>query len=456
MSRGSRFPKDLAEAVKARLRQVYPVSPPVECLIALAETLYFASLRTEEGLAIRVYVAYIDPDRPDPYDQRVTARDRWTAFRLAHRLPLTVENVVKIARASDPRTSLLAVYHDTDQRLFCWGLIDQANRSHDFVNYDSEEEADRPGLFQMGIAGIGHLIAYMDYEKVADLKTDTLLRDTIDALRSGPVHAALLPAIDAYRMAVRDAVPQQMYTARPDWDEELENVWIATLCRILLRAQAYRHGGAILITPRVTAQGLSTKYRMHYTRLRTALENYAEQRIRQTWARETINAEHITQGASSVPVDLYVAERLAGAELEETRSEIDGAIWFVTHLTRVDGLVLMHQTLDVRGFGVVIRSVQDPAEVYLAGDANATKRRMRKVEPLHYGTRHRSMMQYCARVPGSVGFVISADGEVRAITHVGDRLMMWENLRLQYEYTPKIGRVLPAEPVPFPASAGEG
>ncbi len=448
MSRGNRFPRDLAEAVKTRLRQVYPVSPPVECLIELAETLYFASLRTEEGLAIRVYVAYIDPDRPDPYDRRVTARDRWTAFRLAHRLPLTVENVVKIARASDPRTSLLAVYHDEHNRLFCWGLIDQANRSHDFVNYDAEEEADRPGLFQIGIAGTGHLIASINYEKVADLHTDTLLRDTLDVLRSGPVHRALLPGIAAYRMAVQAAVPKQMYAARPDWDAEMEDVWIATLCRILLRAQAYRHGGAILITSRVTAQGLSTKYRMHYTRLRTALESYAEQRIRQTWARDTINAEYITQGAGSIPVDLYVAERLAGAELEETRSEIDGAIWFVTHLTRVDGLVLMNQTLDVRGFGVVIRSVQDPAEVYLAGDANATKRRMRKIDPLHYGTRHRSMMQYCARVPGSVGFVISADGEVRAITLVNERVIMCENLRLQYEYTPKIGRVLPAAPAP--------
>src|SRR5262249_8078211 len=159
-----------------------------------------------------------------------TARDRWTVFRLAHRLPLTVENVVKIARASDPRTSLLAVYHEDNHRLYCWGLIDQANRSHDFVNYDSEEEADRPGLFQIGIAGIGHLIAYMDYEKVADLQGNTLMRNTVDALRSGPVHHALLPGIEAYRMAVRDTVPQPMYTARPDWDAELEDVWIATLC----------------------------------------------------------------------------------------------------------------------------------------------------------------------------------------------------------------------------------
>ena len=259
---------------------------------------------------------------------------------------------------------------------------------------------------------------------MAHLKTDTLLRDTVDALRSGPVHDALLPAIEAYRMAVRDAVPKQMYTARPDW---AGNWKMSGSRRSAASSCGHRRTGtrgALLITPRVTAQGLSTKYRMHYTRLRSALENYAEQRIRQTWARDTINAEHITQGAGSVPIDLYVAERLAGAELEETRSEIDGAIWFVTHLTRVDGLVLMHQTLDVRGFGVIIRSVQDPAEVYLAGDAKATKRRMRKVDPLHYGTRHRSMMQYCARVPGSVGFVISADGEVRAITKVDDRLIV--------------------------------
>ena len=40
-------------------------------------------------------------------------------------------------------------------------------------------------------------------------------------------------------------------------------------------------------------------------------------------------------------------------------------------------------------------------------------------------------MRYCSHNPGSVGFVISQDGAVRAMTQVCGRVVMWENLRLR-------------------------
>jgi hypothetical protein len=43
------------------------------------------------------------------------------------------------------------------------------------------------------------------------------------------------------------------------------------------------------------------------------------------------------------------------------------------------------------------------------------------------------MMRYCAQEPGSLGFVISEDGEVRAFTSVNSRLVMWENIKLHRE-----------------------
>jgi len=38
------------------------------------------------------------------------------------------------------------------------------------------------------------------------------------------------------------------------------------------------------------------------------------------------------------------------------------------------------------------------------------------------------MMRYCFAHPGTLGFVISRDGEIRAMTRVQGRLVMWENL----------------------------
>ena len=42
------------------------------------------------------------------------------------------------------------------------------------------------------------------------------------------------------------------------------------------------------------------------------------------------------------------------------------------------------------------------------------------------------MMRYCFQNPGSIGFVVSQDGEVRVITKVGDSLVIWENIKLKY------------------------
>lgn len=89
----------------------------------------------------------------------------------------------------------------------------------------------------------------------------------------------------------------------------------------------------------------------------------------------------------------------------------------------------MNMHLKVYGFGVVITADDLPPEICRARDPAGLE--LEPMEYDHYGTRHRSMMRYCAAVPGSVGFVVSQDGDVRVMTSVGARLVMWENVRLQ-------------------------
>ncbi len=135
--------------------------------------------------------------------------------------------------------------------------------------------------------------------------------------------------------------------------------------------------------------------------------------------------------AEDMPVGLYLDEVVAGYHLEEIRNELGGVIWFISLLTRVDGLVLLNQNLEVQGFGVEITEAEEPSEIYTAGDVWASDYLLKKVDYQQYGTRHRSMMRYCAKYPGSVGFVISQDGDVRVMTNVDGRLIVWENIQLQ-------------------------
>jgi hypothetical protein len=46
------------------------------------------------------------------------------------------------------------------------------------------------------------------------------------------------------------------------------------------------------------------------------------------------------------------------------------------------------------------------------------------------------MMRHCYTYPDSIGFVISQDGDVRAIARVDDDVCLWENFRLLPEITP--------------------
>jgi hypothetical protein len=96
-------------------------------------------------------------------------------------------------------------------------------------------------------------------------------------------------------------------------------------------------------------------------------------------------------------------------------------------------LVLLTPHLEVSGFGVEITTEPRPSRVAQATDAAATHSACRDLDYHHFGTRHRSMMRYCASCPGSVGFVISQDGDVRAMTLVGNALMVWENIVLRLD-----------------------
>ncbi|MFL6336921.1 MAG: putative sensor domain DACNV-containing protein [Pyrinomonadaceae bacterium] len=430
----NQFPRDIAEAVRAELRKRASTLLKLEVLVDLFESMYFASLKTEESQTIVFHVVYLDPDNPDPNPPERIVKDRWSYVRLAKSIPATIPNLIKIAKASDPRTSSLAIYPNNDGRLSIWGLIDQGNRYHDYVNYDTESGAERPGIFQASIAGAGHLIAYMGFWKIAELKTNLLLRNAFDVFAGGPVREMIEPGIQSYVQRVKGEISEYIYSDRPHWESSLSSYWISSLCRLLLRVQNYHHGGAILITPDNSFAGLNIKYGIDYARLRVALDARAIATIQETFAADKIFEGYLDKDADEVPVDLYLDETVSSNQVSESRSELDSTIWFISLLSRVDGLVLLNPNLEVKGFGVEITYSEEPSSVFVAGNRNGTKKGLRKVDYNHYGTRHRSMMRYCAQVPGSLGFVISQDGDVRVITQVSSQAIMWDNIKLQQHH----------------------
>jgi len=271
----------------------------------------------------------------------------------------------------------------------------------------------------------------MRYEKVAELRINELIRNSLDLFRASPIRDLLSYGIDGHLLAIRSNIPDDIYQATGQVDEFHIQQWLSVLCRILLRVQKIKNGGAILITPDISTAGLNIKYRIDYERLQTSLQSNATTKIKSDYLEK-----HLLNLSESKPKDVpssqFLQLRRFEKSLRASKNEIDGVIWFIALLTRVDGLVLMDRNLAVRGYGVEITNAEEPANLFIAGDRMATPVKMRPAIYNHFGTRHRSMMRYCFQNPGSIGFVVSQDGEVRVITKLGDSLVMWENIKLKY------------------------
>ncbi len=84
--------------------------------------------------------------------------------------------------------------------------------------------------------------------------------------------------------------------------------------------------------------------------------------------------------------------------------------------------------LEVIGFGGEITANEKPMSLFAARDESASNPEAMDYE--HYGTRHRSMFRLIEKCPGAVGFVISQDGDVRAIRKLDGRVLLWDNIQI--------------------------
>ena len=424
-------PQHLAESVCAELRKRHVALENEEIIVDLFETMYYSSLKTEESEPVTFHVVFLDPAQPDPKPPRTPVRDRWSYVPFAEAIEFTVQNLVKIAKSSDLRTSSFVIWPDKDGALFIWGLVDQQNRFHKFLNRSADIQPERPGLFQASVEGIGVIVVYMRYEKVAELRINELIRNSLDLFKDSPVSALLSSGIESHLREIRSHLPDDMYPDHGEMDELHTQQWLSVLCRILLRIQNIKNGGALLITPEINRADLNIKYRIDYERLCASLATNAATKIKSDFLEEQILGLNESK-IRDIPSNQYFQLKRFEKDLRANKNEIDGVIWFVALLTRVDGLVVMDRTLAVRGYGVEITTSREPANVFLAGDRMATPGKLKPVSYNHFGTRHRSMMRYCYHNPGSIGFVVSQDGEVRVITMVGEALVIWENIKLKY------------------------
>ena len=392
----------------------------------LLETLYFSSLKTDERRPCVCTVNYVDPQQ----DREADHADGWTTIRFHQPIPLSVHSLTKLAEATDPAVSSLAVFCDGNGSLYIWGMVDQELRYGDHVALDAKSDRTRPGLFQVTITGVGNLSVFKNYGLLGSLEQNSLVAAYHDVLWEGPVYERLKDNLNS----TLDDIAASTYTGSfanvAKVKSELLVRWQNTVCRLLLNIQQYGHGGGLLIVPRCSANHVSVKYPVRYDRLPKALFGLAQHQFLKRQAADSID-QHCRTPNDVLPCNMHFDAVDHQRKLDEHKNEALGCVRFIASLSRVDGFVLLDKNLVVNGFGVEARSDCDATDVYIATDANATPRMLRQATLNEFGTRHRAMMRYCREHADALGFVISQDGDIRATMTVKDRLILWENINVQ-------------------------
>jgi len=418
-------PKDLAEFIHKRLEHntidIHPIE--LKVLEDLFDGLFYASLHSEEGELIRVTVTLFEEANPQLKTRKFEAGDKWRYVPFAAPIPFTVNNLVKLSKAADPWSSSLAVYYDHSNELFIYGMIDQAIHSLSYINFESDHKPDQPGYFNATINGIGNISVTTEYDLIATLKQDCLICEYLNVFQSGPVrdHIRRLARVLTRNMykPLKESYPEIDPT---EWEGAQTIIVRNTLARILNQIKKYNHGGALLFSNET--DNLDIKYNLEYDRLASAMANIINVKI-------GIDQLADTDLERSLTLEEHIESSRLTRRKKFAENELKGAIRFVASQSCVDGLVLLNYSMVVKGFGVVINSLEQPRYIYKSSRATPNAKNLDRMETEKFGTRHRSMFAYCDAYPGSLGFVISQDGDIRAVTKIGEQLVMWENIQTQ-------------------------
>ncbi len=416
----------LAHEVASRIRKLGFDEPNRRLIGTLFELAYLGTLRSEEGRFVKGSLTFANPKRPD-VDPPFLRRADYPAFtKFKSPEILTVQTLVKLARAIDRWSGSIAVYATPQNEIFAWGVVDQLVQQNVLLHRESDSGFANPGLLTITMDGIGDISAYHGNLFLGGVKAQALITRENDALESKMVSEYAFDALAPFAEAMAGVLDSD-----EDEAEILSNlvrIWVSSIARLCIGLRQHGTGGAFLLTPEPIEHVLQVGHPFAYPRLRdTAILHVLDERY--SWGIERAQRA-FTDKSDPVPAGLVIEASLAGTDAEDRRREMTGAVKLVTSLAAVDGLVLMTPTLSVGGFGVKIGSTPNVATVYDGAGFAHRGARARKIDPSQFGTRHGSMLRYCAHDRKALGIVVSQDGYVRLIMSVQNSLVFWDNLKL--------------------------
>jgi len=396
-----------------------------EVLLDIISTCYQVSMMSDELRPQRFRIALCDPSEFPP-----ELGPPYGFLRSVFKEPraFNESELLKLSPASEFESSLIGIRHDPVGGLQIWGLINSGTRWTQAFQGGSKAVIPMPDSLVLDITGPGGIRAYRGSHILAQLSAGRIIMPYTNVLHSHWI---------AKRMGEFEKETMEMhFRSRPGADEAwatvsedfLARLFEQVIKRIISSIRNMKHGGSIISFPRSLIQMITSPN--PYVFIKYIFRD--EEPVRRLrWLTISILNELARHYGASGEHGKVVGWSEYIAATSKTLLELDEALFefarFIANLASVDGAVVLTKSLDLVGFGGVIKGTFSKEDITArAIDAEGNQRVYERPEGV--GTRHLSVYHLCKEIPDVLGIVISQDGNASLVKWMDDFITYWDFL----------------------------
>ena len=430
------YPKDIKKLLEMAwkrkgivLPEITDLLPEDDILEELVEVAYHASFKTEEQRKIAFRIAFCS--RED------LAKESDAIYEIRHiELPTSIEynisELFRLAPATDHRKVLIGVTKSDSSssgpsgtKLKIWGLIDTGMGLWKFIRREGNKGFASLSCLTISSDSPGNLTVSLSGEVLVMLRHGELYIPPLHSLRYGPLSEFFNRAKNQIYEDFLDTIVKRENGISPLFSDPKEE-YLKFLERLIFHIRDKLHGGTIIVLSQdlsadnlIKKNKLSIKYRCEYNIVWDLIVKKANLEFR---GSEIFQSMVGTK--ADLPNERYWESKSIEMDLRKTESYLYDAVLFLSSLASVDGALVISDKLNLLGFGGEFR-VHSEARNTISFSKDALGKDIHQKPFETFGTRHRSAFRFCDEYPNSVAFVISQDGDVKAIKKVDDDLIVW-------------------------------
>lgn len=422
---GLAYPSDLTARVLDRWRQARSageINVPLPAATELSTVLsvcYHATLLREEGRPVTFRLALSEPGA---FDDAAGPPSGLHRLVFARPLPLDQHELRRLAPAAAFSRSLIGA---TLAGRGIWGVIHSGPQWLQSVRGGRATEQSVPQVPIVAATGPGRLLVSVGPVVLAELRDGRLSGGEKDVFGARWMQQRLAAADQAQRL-VSVAAREESVGSRAVVDATFAPVLAGhVLRRVLATVRAAQHGGTLILIPRARVSEFLSDGR--YVQVKYAFHDEEPRKRILTLMLDISKELARAEGAYATTVGWQAYETSRARRLVEMDEALFEVAHLVADLTRVDGAVLLTDSLEVLGFGVEIAGeLPEVSRVMHAHDLDGASRTWVRTDRV--GTRHRSAYRLCQAVRDALALVVSQDGGLRFIRWLDQSVAYWEQV----------------------------